>query len=178
MVRNKYFHFNVFKASTQFSYVLLDDLRTHQKRKGKKAGFDEKKLSHIRKTKGFKCFFESNQDFRNHIKSGELKIHKFPFRNKETKEIMGIPQGLPISAILANMYLYYFDLSILENLVNNKGCYYRRYSDDIIVVCKVEQINEVKEFVELQMKENIVEISREKTETFIFKNILHKCLSM
>ncbi|MFV8269922.1 reverse transcriptase domain-containing protein [Flavobacterium sp. GT2N3] len=164
-------HLNVFKACTKFSYVLLDDLRIYQKNKGKKAGFDEKKLSLIRKTKGFKCFFESNQDFRNHIKSGKLKIHKFPFRNKETKEIMGIPQGLPISAILANMYLYYFDLSILENLVNNKNCYYRRYSDDIIVVCKVEQINEVKEFVELQMKENIVEISIEKTETFIFKNI-------
>lgn len=163
-------HFNVFKASTKFSYVLLDDLRVKQKRKGKKAGFDEKKLSHIRKVKGFKCFFESNQDFRNHLKSGKLKIHKFPFRNKETKDIMGIPQGLPISAILANMYLYYFDLSILENLVNNKGCYYRRYSDDIIVICRVEQINEVKEFVELQMKENIVEISKEKTETFIFKN--------
>lgn len=164
-------HFNVFKASTKFSFILLDDLRIYQKRKGKKIGFDEKKLAHIRKTKGFKCFFESNQDFRNHIKSGKLKIHKFPFRNKETKEIMGIPQGLPISAILANMYLYYFDLSILENLVNNKGCYYRRYSDDIIVVCKVDQINEVKQFVELQMKENIVEISKEKTETFIFKNI-------
>ncbi|POY40684.1 hypothetical protein C3L50_04075 [Flavobacterium alvei] len=164
-------HLNVFKASTEFSYILLDDLRIYQKTKGKKAGFDEKKLSQIRKTKGFKCFFESNQDFRNHIKSGKLKIHKFPFRNKKTKEIMGIPQGLPISAILANMYLYHFDLNILENLVKNKGCYYRRYSDDIIVVCKVEQINEVKGFVELQMKENIVEISKDKTETFIFKNI-------
>lgn len=164
-------HLNVFKASTEFSYVLLDDLRIYQKTKGKKAGFDEKKLSNIRKTKGFKCFFESNQDFRNHIKSGKLKIHKFPFRNKKTKQIMGIPQGLPISAILANMYLYHFDLNILENLVKNKGCYYSRYSDDIIVVCKVEQINEIKEFVELQMEENIVEISNDKTETFIFKNI-------
>lgn len=162
-------HLSVFKASTQFSYILLDDLRINQNRIGRKSGFDERKLAHIRKTTGQKCFFESNKDFRDHIKSGKLKIHKNPFYNKEENKIMGIPQGLPISAVLANMYLYNFDLEILHTLVNNKNCFYRRYSDDIIIVCNVTQIEEVKKFVELHMKSNFVEISKDKTEIFKFR---------
>ncbi|MFZ0598133.1 MAG: hypothetical protein WAM46_14205, partial [Flavobacterium sp.] len=64
-------HKNVFKATTKFNYVLLDDLRL-KNTKGKKSGYDEKKLAYIRKTKGFKCFFESNKDFREAIKSKQL----------------------------------------------------------------------------------------------------------
>lgn len=165
-------HLAVYKASTQFSYILLDDLRLKKTKTGKKTGFDEKKLAHIRKKKGYKCFFESNKDFRRAIKSGKLKIYKNPFWNKNKKANMGIPQGLPISAILANMYLYNFDLYILENLVKQKGCFYRRYSDDIILICNIDQIDEVKKSVELQMEDNFVEISKDKTEIFKFKHIV------
>ena len=165
-------HLAVFNASTKFSYILLDDLRIKTTKVGRKSGFDEKKLAHIRKTSGHKCFFESSKDFRDNVKSGKLKIHKHPFYNKEEGKIMGIPQGLPISAILANMYLYNFDLEILNNLVDSsENCYYRRYSDDIIVICNVNQINKVKEFVESHMKSNFVEISKDKTEIFKFVNI-------
>ncbi|PBQ34569.1 hypothetical protein CNR22_23250 [Sphingobacteriaceae bacterium] len=162
-------HYNVFKAATNFSYIMRDELRINKKLKsGKKSPFDEKELAMIRNKKGFHSFFESPKAFRDRIKSGKLKIYKHPFRNDE-KEPVGIPQGLPISAILANLYLLEFDINILDELVNKKGCYYRRYSDDIAIICDVEQKDFVEDFVNTSIKESKVRISEGKTEKFHFK---------
>ena len=119
-------------------------------------------------------FFRIKWGFRNHIKQGKLRVFKNPFRRQDSenkKEVIGIPQGLPISAVLANIYLYDFDKAIIENIVDKENAYYRRYSDDIVVICDVEKISSTKEFVENLIKESKVEISTAKTETFIFKNI-------
>ena len=172
-------HYNVFKSCTNFSYVLKDDLRKVRNTMGRRSGFDEKKLNKIRRQKGFKCFFESNEDFRNHIKTGKLRVFKNPFRSLDSddkKHIVGIPQGLPISATLANIYLFDFDKTIIENLVLQKNIYYRRYSDDIVIICNVEDIEITKKYVENLIKECKVEISTSKTETFIFEHIEHNSL--
>ena len=163
-------HFNVYKSCTDFSYVLKDDLRKINKKSGRKSGFDERKLAKIRREKGFKCFFESNEDFRNHIKQGKLRVFKNPFRNKQKQKI-GIPQGLPISAVLANIYLLDFDKAIIKNLTIKDNIYYRRYSDDIVIICKVEEIESTKKCIEDLIKESKVEISTSKTEIFIFETI-------
>lgn len=164
-------HYNVFKACTKFRYVLLDDLRIQKKnKKGRRLGFDESKLATIRKKKGFKCFFESNQEFRKTIKEGKLRIYSNPFFSKEKINI-GIPQGLPISALLANLYLYDFDLKIVNDIVIERGAYYKRYSDDIIVICKPHQAEFIEKFIYNLVEESKVEISKNKTEKFIFRNI-------
>lgn len=163
-------HYNVFKSCTNFSYVLKDDLRKTNKKSGRKSEFDEIKLAKIRREKGFKCFFESNEDFRNHIKQGKLRVFKNPFRN-EQKQKIGIPQGLPISAVLANIYLLDFDKAIINNLTLKRNIYFRRYSDDIVIICNVEDIESTKKYVENLIKESKVEISSAKTETFIFEFI-------
>ena len=51
-------------------------------------------------------------------------------------------------------------------MVEKNGAYYRRYSDDIIVICKVEEIDFTKKYVENLILESEVKISTEKTETF------------
>lgn len=166
-------HYNVFKACTKFKYVLLDDLRVQRKNKGgRRLGFDESKLAKIRKEKGFKCFFESNEEFRKTIKEGKLRIYSNPFFSKEKKNI-GIPQGLPISALLANLYLYDFDLKIINNLVIEKGAYYKRYSDDIVIICKPNQSEFIEKYIYDLVEESKVQISKNKTEKFIFKNIAY-----
>jgi len=170
-------HLRVFNATTNFSYILLEDLKSHKNSSGRKTGFDESKLAHIRKTKGFKCFFESNQDFRNHIREKKLNVFKNPFWDNSAKIKRGIPQGLPISATLANIYLLDFDRTIIEKLVKNKNCYYRRYSDDIIIICNTEHISVVKKIIEEEMQNNLVSVSKEKTETFIFKNLGSRLVS-
>lgn len=163
-------HYNVFKSCTNFSYILKDDLRKTNKKSGRKSQFDERKLAKIRREKGFKCFFESNEDFRNHIKQGKLRVYKNPFRN-EQKQKIGIPQGLPISAVLANIYLLDFDKEIIKNLTLKKDIYYRRYSDDLVIICDVEDIESTKKYIEDLIKKSKLEISSAKTETFIFESI-------
>lgn len=157
-------HYNVFKAATQFSYIFIDELRNGIN------GYNEKQLAKIRNRSGFNAFFESPKDFREQIKSGNVRIHKYPFREKETGTPIGIPQGLPISAILANLYLLSFDIKILSEIVTKLGCYYRRYSDDIILICSKENVDSVENFVINSMRESKVELSLNKTEKFIFKN--------
>lgn len=168
-------HFNVFNSCTNFRYVLRDDLRVKQVKGGRRSGFDERKLSKIRKTKGYKCFFYDDKDFREHISSGKLGVYKNTFfndlRNPGFKQNVGIPQGLPISAVLANIYLLDFDRIIIEKLVDKLGVYYRRYSDDIFVVCNVEDIQFVKQFITDEIKNSFIEISELKTEQFIFEEI-------
>ncbi len=159
-------HFNVFKACTQFNYILLNELRNRQKRNS----FDESKLARIRRENGHKCFFDSNADFRKAIKEGRLGVYKNPFYLKTPtgKVNVGIPQGLPLSAILANLYLIDFDKKIVDTFVKAEKCYYRRYSDDLILICDVEQMMRVKDSIESMIKEFGLEISKHKTEKFIF----------
>lgn len=161
-------HYNVFKASTRFSYIMLDDLRIRNNSGGRKAPFDEKKLAKIRNKQGFNAFFESPEEFRNKVKNKEIRLHRFPFRKGEDNTPTGIPQGLPISAILANLYLLEFDKLVLQKVTRELGGYYRRYSDDIVVICKKENVDEIEHFVTESIKDSLVKISTEKTEKFLF----------
>lgn len=45
----------------------------------------------------------------------------------------GIPQGTPISDILANIYLFKFDL-MMQKFALRRGGFYFRYSDDILLI--------------------------------------------
>jgi hypothetical protein len=165
-------HLNVFRSCTNFSYVLYNDL----KKKGKRH-FDESRLARIRKTKGFKCFFESNSDFRKAIKEGRLPVYKNPFFSGKDengkKERIGIPQGLPISAVLANLYLIDFDRTIINELSSKLGVHYRRYSDDILILCKPDQITSIDDYVNELIKRFHVKISTEKTERFLFRKMVY-----
>jgi hypothetical protein len=165
-------HFNVFKAATRFSYILLDELRISQKKGVRKSGFDEKKLAQIRNKQGFNAFFESPSEFREKVKNGKIKLHRFPFRKGKDDKPTGIPQGLPISAILANLYLLEFDKIVYQKIVKEFGGYYRRYSDDMVIICKKKDFEILKTFVEYAIEESLVEISKDKTEIFWFKNMV------
>jgi len=149
-------HYNLFKAITKFSYVKLDDL------KAGKRGFDEKNLAKLRRN-GNDKYFESLKDL---ISSGTI-IHKN--QKKKDGNIVGIPQGLPISALLANIYMLPFDTKIIRYLVKERGMFYRRYSDDIILICSPEHIKEVKEIIGDEIQKLKLKISLEKTEITIFK---------
>ena len=170
-------HLNVFNSATNFSFIYKDDLRKFNKIQGRKSDFDEKRLSTIRNKEGYKAFFSSPQEFKEKIKTGKIRVYKNNFKNKKTGEIIGIPQGLPISAILANLYLLDFDKAILNNLVKTENCYYRRYSDDIVIIGVTEKMNFIEDFVMKAMEKCFVQISKEKTEKFIFKTIDEKVVS-
>lgn len=161
-------HLNVFKAATKFSFIYKNDLKALGQ--GSLHKYDEKRLANIRNSNGYRAYFESPRDFRNSVKEGKIHIFHNTFKN-DTGEQIGIPQGLPISAVLANAYLLDFDKEIIEKLVRAKNCFYRRYSDDIIIICTPEQMKYVEEIVTKEMKTQKVKISEEKTEVFKFEKV-------
>ncbi len=61
-------------------------------------------------------------------------------------------------------------------MVKKKNIYYRRYSDDIVVICKVFEIEIIKNYFENLIKESKVEISTAKTEVFIFEHLEYNAL--
>lgn len=52
---------------------------------------------------------------------------------EKNKEGHGIPQGSPISDLLANLFLFPFDKT-MQGYSEEHGIYYRRYSDDILLI--------------------------------------------
>ncbi|MET3499979.1 hypothetical protein ABIC45_001570 [Mucilaginibacter rubeus] len=160
-------HYNVFKATTNFSYVLRDELRKMKSSYGKRSAFDEKQLSRNRKDHGVESFFTSPYEFRKAIKERKLKVYNNQFRKKGVS--IGIPQGLPISSVLANLYLLNFDKAIIKNVVQNMQGYYRRYSDDILIICKKDQAVSVKKIVRDELDRCELTLSDKKTEQFTLK---------
>ena len=161
-------HYNIYKSITRFKYINQNEFRP-----AKKKGFDEKTIASYRK-QGVQSYFLSMEDFRERLKRKEFIVRQNQFKKRLSngkKVLIGIPQGLPISAMLANIYMYQFDLILYNELTIKRGIFYRRYSDDIVIVCDKEQ----KDFVLLFVKETItgeevsLTISESKTEISHFK---------
>lgn len=155
-------HYAVFKSITNYSYFYYDDLRQQEN-----GNLNEKKIAHL-KNRGKFQLFENYLDF------GESEIQVYKNQKKKDGVISGIPQGLPISAMLANLYMLPFDERIVEKLVKLQGCYYRRYSDDLVVICEYSDIEETHKIISEEMEKIKLAISTDKTEKFRFKTVNNK----
>lgn len=84
---------------------------------------------------------------------------------------IGIPQGSPISATLANIYMLDFDQEVFAKIHNING-FYQRYSDDLILICEQKNEDEIIKFIRDKI-ENLVklEISESKTKVYRFEEI-------
>lgn len=151
-------HYAIFKAMTNYSYIYYDDLRL-----GNKGNLGEKKIAKLRNEGKFQ-FFRDYED----IKESGIQVYKN--EHKVNNEPSGIPHGLPLSALMANVYMLPFDKKMIDELVISKTCFYRRYSDDLVLVCDQSEIEFVENFVMEKVKQIKLKIAPEKTEKFIFKN--------
>jgi len=99
-----------------------------------------------------------------------------PFNKEDRKEqgkekLKGIPQGTPISATLANIYMLDFDERVHKAATDpSKNAYYQRYSDDLIIICDRDDESYfyelIREEVENQAK---LEIQRKKTNVYRYE---------
>lgn len=92
----------------------------------------------------------------------EIKQHGLIKEHRDTK---GIPQGLPISAALANIYMRDFDVKV-NKYVQSVGGIYKRYSDGIIVVCPILVAQDCKFFVMESIQDVKLEIEDRKTNLY------------
>lgn len=73
-----------------------------------------------------------------------IKSPTVPFPNKEAAlNKTGVPQGLAVSNILAEIHLATFD----HNYTSKEGVRYFRYVDDILVLTKTESSSQVEEMI-------------------------------
>jgi hypothetical protein len=174
-------HFNVYKNITRFSHVDIVDLFNEFKGKiytqktnkfGVKLDLKQKKVDRIR--------FLRNQDAIAFCKEKEfLKVKNRLLQPSKTRIInnkivyrnFGIPQGSPISSVLANMYLLHFDRLINDFVTSNDIGIYRRYSDDMVVVCPLSEKEKLLELVFTEIKKYKLEIQPIKTQIFQFKSV-------
>lgn len=142
----------VFKAITKANYINIDELLPLL------SNFDIKNKKYLTKSKKDKFIIDFS----------ELKkiISDYPYiikRYNHHKTKTGIPQGTPISAVLSNLYFLEADKKLCDLIYPINGIY-RRYSDDILVVCKQEFWESI--YISLQMIINdlLLEISESKNQ--------------
>lgn len=168
-------HYNVFKALTNIKYVKSDQLfesygNTMMVKKGipnssSETNFVRKKIKSIH-------FFKEKRASHYCCKKEFLKHNLNLIISKNNS--VGIPQGSPISATLANIYMLDFDQEIFDE-VSSIGGFYQRYSDDLIIICEQQYEdfmiklirNKVDSLVDLKIEPN-------KTKVFRFEEVKGK----
>jgi hypothetical protein len=146
-------HYAAFRALTRFSTV---DRSSCLKRLGLPARTPSRNL------KRPLC---GPEEFRNHIRGlekngGLVRVNPNDF---------GIPQGTPLSAIAANMAMFRFD-QILAKEAMIRGGTYRRYSDDILLICPPENADDLLSFLKETLGAECkgVSLNDQKTRRVVF----------
>lgn len=152
-----YDHYNIYKSITKFSFVEISDILKKIPR------HKVSKLSYLQSIKTI-SFCESNEEFRSRIvDTGIIKKNWETGEKKKLKE-KGIPQGTPISAVLSNLYMLNFDKEVLS-ILDKTGGIYKRYSDDLLIICNPEEEAELKSLlIQKIYKDLSLIIQEEKTQ--------------
>lgn len=149
-------HYNIFKSVTQFSYVdekdIIEEFKINDKRELKR--------------KNIHCYCKTPKDFRERVV--KKKMMKRCIRKDKNGNHIGIPQGTSISAFLSNLYLLKFDEMIFNYAKDKSKFLYRRYSDDIMIVCEKEDYSAIIEFVRNKLQNELnLEANPKKTKLFL-----------
>lgn len=156
-------HYAVFKNITAYSYV---DQKSVYVRLGYWGVLDPAKPLVEGIIKEIPAQICSTKDFRAKICGRDPKFG--PSLIEKNVEKYGIPQGTPISDLIANFYLLYFDKIIYDYISLKKGKYFR-YSDDILIILPKENIciEELINFVSSEIEKTGEKIKIKKSKTSI-----------
>jgi len=154
-----YDHFKIFKSLTQYSYINLDSFLKHFNINLKL--IDKKYKNEIKKGKLIDRPYNSildliPQEFKLNNYNSKLKYLResnliTKNREKDKNNVWqikkkGIPQGSPLSSVLSNIYLYNFD-KLIYKLSLEEDFVYRRYCDDLLIICDTVQVNSLKNYL-------------------------------
>lgn len=170
-------HFNVFKNISRFSYIdLVDIFKEFQDKifvkstEHHKEVITRKRVSKIKylKKAGAVAFCTKEE----YLAKRKQLFKKVRFVKDDkgitkTKDF-GIPQGSPISAVLANIYMLDFDRAINDYLESIGGVY-RRYSDDMVAICPLDKKDEVINAFGEEIENISLSIQSKKTQIFHFE---------
>ncbi|MEO6610538.1 MAG: antiviral reverse transcriptase Drt2 [Chitinophagaceae bacterium] len=159
-------HYKIYKSLTDYTFIQKNYLDIR---------FPSPLDKHLRNRRICTPF-----QFREMVEGTQV-IEKNPFTNciKDSKKFgrkCGIPQGSPLSSCLSNIYMIDFDKLINSFAVKKKGLY-RRYCDDLIVVCSKQDAFFFENLIARTVKKFEVCINSAKTEKIFFKYSADKIFS-
>ena len=103
-------------------------------------------------------------EFRDRIRAAGLIVPGYESRDGKT---MGVPQGSPISAILSNLVMLDADTAI-AGAARARGVYYRRYSDDLLLIGPEADVAAVEAVLQTAMKQLDLIVNDLKTKRVTF----------
>lgn len=162
-------HYNVFKSITKFSYVEEKDLFSHFQNKiwikNNSGRFRQNEIKRIEYLFNQNAIAYCHKDDIQEVRKNGLIYSNKKDENGNLRDY-GICQGSPISATLANMYMLDFDIFI-KNEINKINGLYRRYSDDMVVVCSTQHKQHVIALFQNAINK-MAELTIEPSKTQIF----------
>lgn len=143
--------FSVYRAMTRYAWVDAQQLQT---RLGIDTTCPPRPL----------C---SAADFRKKVRGDSGEFERLIATNEEQH---GIPQGSPISAVFSNVFMLGFDV-VMHAYVSKLGGSYRRYSDDIMIICPPRFQHRAVNFVRREISKlgSEIKLSEEKSEISVFE---------
>lgn len=135
-------HFQVFRSVTKYAYVDRDAL------------YNRLSISKNNPRAHSRRQICSISEFRDVVRAERFI--------KKNENCYGIPQGLPISAVLSNIYLYDFDDHI-ESSCKDMGAVYFRYCDDILIIAPSSKSANIKDLVNTEVAKVKLTIQEAKT---------------
>lgn len=141
-------HYTVYKNITKYSSWELDDLL--ELNELPKSNWGKRELNK-------KKVVLEKEDFEKY--RGHIVKNKLPY---------GIPQGSPISAVLANIYMLEADKLIFEKVSQHNG-FYMRYSDDFMIVIPEDEGDDkeiVGELIKIIKEVPNLKLESKKTQFF------------
>jgi len=163
--------YKLYKALTEYSYVSKNSILQKYNVNFKKLTLPPSTLLDL--VPGKKDFekYQRLRDDRLIVTNNKLKVldknSKNPIDRISRK--FGIPQGSGMSALLSNIYLIDFDQDLNER-AKIEGFFYRRYCDDILIVCDSDKAEILqKEIIKKIKDEYYLEIQDKKVELTEFR---------
>lgn len=168
-------HYNVYKALTRIKFVESDQLfESYDSQIIVEKGVPDSsyKKQYVREFVKSKNYFKEKNAIAYCTKDEFLNFNLNLVISAFNK--VGIPQGSPISATLANVYMLDFDQEVFDK-INSIGGMYQRYSDDLIIVCEQQFEDEILYFIRDRIKNLArLEIHEDKTKVYRFDNSFGK----
>ncbi|HEY9082491.1 MAG TPA: reverse transcriptase domain-containing protein [Vicingaceae bacterium] len=165
-------HYNLFKALTNIKYIEGEQLfKNYDNTMYVKKGIPNSstKTEHIRKKIKSNRFFKEKNATHYCKKKEFLKNNLNLIISKNNS--VGIPQGSPISATLANIYMLDFDQEIFDKVSSIDG-FYQRYSDDLIIICEQKYEDEIIKLIREKIDTLVnLKIEPDKTKIFRFEDL-------
>lgn len=158
-------HYAVYCNITRYHYV-------DQKAVYRRLGYLTQEISKGRVVEKFTVPYRkmpkklcSNEDFRNKICGGDPTYSSLIETNEKDH---GVPQGAPISDLIANFYLMDFDATV-QTFAKSLGGRYVRYSDDILLILPIarSQVPSVLDFVSSELSKHGPQLKIKDTKTCV-----------